>query len=578
LGRAATASYRLLQPFREKRIRLVRQLLGRNFSDEGCTEAVSLNLIGLAYAIHTHNLVANKPKILCTTKIRQLRPTAEDFRLSIDLLIEEIALARSLRECAAAALFGISMAKVGLCEAGQDGLERVSGAPFVEPVDLDDFVVDMSAKRWNEIAFIGNCYRISIQDLRESDWYDQGIVDQLQPDDKSQVNEGGDDKITSLSIGTAGDHDPYFETVELVDLWVPRDRIVVTVPRVGMDRVLRTIEWTGPSVGPYRKLIFLEAPGQLMPLPPAAQWYDLHVQANALYRKVVRQGLRQKTIVGAVAEGVDDADNVIKASDGDVIRLRQPGGMSEISFGGPNQPVLAMAVTARDLFSYFAGNLESYGGLGPQADTLGQDQIIHETASRQLKDMQDRMVEFTSEVVRDLAFWRWHDPLRVDRLNKRIEGVDFDFPTEFGPHTRAGMLFDYQFEIAPYSMQHRTPAMRLQTLMQFLNGFLIPAAGLMQSQGLSLDAKEIIKTIAAYSDMHEINDFVKFSPAAGGTSLDEQSQKAPPSITHESSHRTYERINRPGRTNRGADYALAQTMLGGGVQGSEAASVAGMQE
>lgn len=577
LRRAVTANWRLMAPFRDKRRQQIKQLLGRNFSDDGFRESIPMNLIALAYSVHVHNLVANRPRVLVTTKIRELQPTATDFQVSVDLLMKEIEIVQSLRRCAAAGLFGLTFAKMAICDDGSQDPQKVAGQPFLEDIDLDDLVVDMQ-KRWSQVAFIGNLYGIAEDELRGNDLYIQSVVDKLRPQpDESRLNVDGSEHISTLSVGSGIDEEPYTRTIDVIDVWIPRDKLLITLPRADINEALRVVEWDGPEHGPYHKLAFLEAPGQLMPLTPAAQWYDQHVLANALYRKVARQALRQKTVLGAVAEGLDDADRILKADDGDILKLRVQGGAQEYSFGGPQQAVLAMSVMAKDLFAYFAGNLDSYGGLSPQADTLGQDQLIHETASRQLKAMQDRMVEFTEQIVRDLAYYRWHDPIRTDNVTKRIEGVDFDFQSQFGPASKLGMFFNYQFEVVPYSMQHRTPAMRLQTMLQMLEKVIMPTTPLMQQQGLGLDVREMIRTIANYSDMYELNNWLRYSPESGGGHLADEEREPLPSILSGNRDRTVTRINRPDRTRRAADYALTQTLLGGGVQDSEAMAATGFR-
>ena len=67
------------------------------------------------------------------------------------------------------------------------------------------------------------------------------------------------------------------------------------------------------------------------------------------------------------------------ANDGEVILVNDANSLKEMRFGGPDQANLAFAIHAKATHSEIAGNLQTLGGLSPQADTLGQEQLLNQS-------------------------------------------------------------------------------------------------------------------------------------------------------------------------------------------------------
>jgi len=94
---------------------------------------------------------------------------------------------------------------------------------------------------------------------------------------------------------------------------------------------------------------------------------------------------------------------------------------------------------------------------------------------------------------------------------------------------------------------------------------LSPYIPMMEAQGITIDFEGWFREAARYADMPALERILRFtSPqhteagpvAAGGRPAE--------------TRRTNVRINTPGRTRSGVDTALTQSLLGKGIQGSEA--------
>lgn len=569
LREAVTYSRQKLQPFRDARIAALRQYVGRHYSDNGATDKVPVNLLELAINIYMQQLAARPPKALVVTPYWQLRPSALNLELATNAHIRKIKIANQLRLAVIDAMFAIGIMKIGLTESDPidiDGVLRDPGKPFAEAVHLDDWVHDVTARTYEQCQFAGNRYRISYE--LAMDLFSGEGRDELAPEPAQGINETGDERAEMISRG--GDANPaqFKDTVELWDLWLPDEKLLVTMPVEGTGKPLRILDWAGAEDGPYRLLSFSPVPGNVMPLPPVALWMDLHELSNRIFRKLGRQAERQKTLLGVRTSGQKDGETVINADDGEAVTMDDPKNAQEYNYGGIKSESLAFLIQLKDMFAYFAGNLDALGGLSPQADTLGQDELLTANASKRVLVMQDRMVEFTTDVITDIARYLYNDPITPIPVLKQVKGTDIQVPGTFEPEERVAPFSTYNFEIEPYSMQHQGPAARLQALTQVFTNFLVPFAPMLEQQGITINFRGLLEIISRYGNMPELDGLlVMQEPLSSSLPGPVGMPKSP--VTK----RTYERINRPGATRQGKDAALMQTLLGGGAQPAEMAAL-----
>ena len=573
LWKAVEHSRQKMEPFRRNRVAAIRQFVGAHYSDDGSEDKTPVNLLLLAVEIYLRELTANAPRALVTTKYTQLKSQAETLRLALDHLIDEIRLGKTIGTFALDAFFSLGIVKVGLnysdsVEIG--GIFHDVGQPFVEPVDLDDFVIDMTAKRFEQVQFIGNRYRLPRKAAKDSKLFDATALKKLPDDEKKGTNETGDEKAESITTGSESPTEMFQDYIELWDIWLPQENRVLTVSMEEQATILREVEWAGPENGPYRLLSLREVPSSLMPLPPVAKLMDLHTSENVLYRKVIRQAERQKKFLGVQGGAEEDGERIVDVADGKAIRVDNPKAAEEFSLGGFDQQTLGLVIHIKDMFSWIAGNLDALGGLGPQSDTVGQDKILTESASKLSADMQDRLVAAVQDILGDLAWYLWTDPLIELPIVKRVPGTDIEVLTKFSAEELEGDFLQYNIQIEPYSMQHRTPGMRLNTLTQIFNTYIVPFAPMLEQQGIVVNFEALLRIISDYSDMPEVLDILDFF---GPSQVEERGPVGEPPRQSPVTHRINERVNRPGATRSGKDNALLQTLMGGGAQASEMASV-----
>jgi hypothetical protein len=218
-----------------------------------------------------------------------------------------------------------------------------------------------------------------------------------------------------------------------------------------------------------------------------------------------------------------------------------------------------------------AGNLDMMGGLSPQSHTLGQDELLAQSASGAISDKQDDVLKMTSAVCKALGWYFWHHPLQVMRSKFTIPGVpDISTTQHITPDQRAQIPWDQlELNVDPYSLRHQTPQQRLQSMQQLFQSLILPTQQIWMQQGISMDWNAVFTQIGEWMDMPQLAEWLTvqdpIQPGSqgdgGGDALGMPAQ----------TNRTYTRVNRPGQTSQGAANTQIQALLGGNPQNASMA-------
>ncbi len=555
-------SNRKLDKPRAERLRSIKQFVGSHYADAGSQKTVPTNFLKLAVDIFVRLLSARAPRVLLTTRDQTMRPTVANLEIAVNQIPEEIGLAATLRRITTEAMFSFGIVKMGLATVDKI-LGHEYGESFVDDVTIDDYFCDMTTGRRDLIQYEGNDYWLPYDKVMESKWFEN--KDGLKADEYAILGESGQDRAESITMSETPTL--YKDKVWLRDVWLPEENVLVTYA-VKSERRLKTTKWNGPDGGPYLILGFSDVPGNILPLPPVSVWYDLHELGNALYRKLATQADSQKTVLGFPGGDVESVDDFKKAKDGDGIRYTgiKP---EKLTAGGVDPTTLAFFLNNRDLYAYFAGNLDSLGGLAPMTETVGQDKLLSESAGAQLRDMRAKTVEFNQLIFKALAYYEWHDPVRQRSLEKTIPNTDLSIQVPWTPRTRKGKYPSFDLKVDVFSLQDDSPQLKLQRLGLLIERYILPLEPFIQQQGGTVDVRAILGLVAKYADFPELDEIVQFVQDLG---LAPQGQGAGPKKPTETTRR-YERVNRPGATEGGKSQILQQALLGGRPQGSEMESI-----
>ena len=543
-----------LAGFRDNRLEYIQQQVGIHYSeDEGAEDKVPINFVEMYLSLLTRRLAAQNPRVMARTSHWQYKPRAASLEAALNKLLPDIEFSDELLMALQDAIVAIGIMKVGLSDDGW------MGRPFARHVDFDDFVIDMQATRWNQIKYIGDRYRIPYEDVMDNDDFDEEAKKFVKPLKSSYTDDQGHTRASSIMHGGMLDDDEFDPDCELLDLWMPRYGALVTLPGAGDGiplKVQRMPKMKKPHLGPYRPLYFNRVLAQLMPLPPAANIMDLHLAQNELFNLSIRQASRQKTIVAARGSAKDDAERVKNAKDGEIILVDNPEDLKEIRFGGADPATFATTIQLKDLANWRSGNIESLAGLGMNADTAKQEQLINTMANGAIEAMESTVVLYVTEVVGELAMLLWEDPITEYEITKRLPGSDMTINTYWSPEDRTGSLNDYEISIEPFSLRHKSPEQRAELTFKLWT-MIMQSLPIMQAQKVMPSVLGFLRTMANLLDMRpeleELVIYMQQQPAEQGGEGGGMKPQGP---------RQYEHINRnAGGTPQARDAAMAQQLM-----------------
>lgn len=562
-----------LQGPRQFRFRAVSEFVGGNYSEEGNAKPVPVNAIASYVSIVGRRLIAQNPRVMLSTPLRAQRPTVKVMEAWANAEVRRMNVQETLSRVVTDALFSVGVCKVALATPSDAAVKAWglrAGTPLVSCVDLDDLCVDMNAKRFDEVEFIGHRYRVPLRTVRDSKLYDRSRL-RLTADYQKRYNQQGDERISTIGATTYRAFEQDFEDqVDLWEVYLPGHKLVCTFadsdwgnPEVADDgrgpQPLRVQRWVGPECGPYHVLGFQHVPGNLLPKGPVQDLLPLHLAINNGYRKILRQAARLKNLTLYGKNNSADAAAVEAAGDGELLGLDNPAGIARLVTGGADPGLVTLMTQLLAVFDERAGNLRGLGGLGPQSKTLGQDRMLNESASATITDMQAASVNFTESVMRALCWYFHHDPFRTMEATYSLPGLpDVAIERRATPRMRRQVPWEkLDLSVDPYSLQHQTPQTKAAALQGLMTNVVTPILPLLQQAGVTVDFPKFLQILADLTGMPEVTEIVAVQdpPEPRGESGPDAAAGPGPQGT-----RTYERVSRPADT-AGADLNRLQTQL-----------------
>lgn len=534
LFQAVETSYRKLEPFRTMQQALVDEYAGDGYGAGGKSSKreIIVNLLNQTVDAYMMVLAANRPRVLVSTHKPALKPFAAHYQVALNNLMQEIGIEYTIRRWVLDAFFCIGIVKVHMANSGLVQIEKDlwadPGKPFASNVSLDNFVYDTSATKWTEVQFAGDCYRIPFDDLQDSTIYDQDVVKDIRPSSKTEWET---ERLENIGRGYEVDQDEFLPMVDLIDLWLPRDGVIETYPckftagkLTPYGEPAARMEWDGSEFGNYHVFGFGDVPENIMPTSPASQLAALARHINNIYRKQIRSARDFKEIDTYPPGGEKDGRSVQNAKHGDLVCVNDPRELGKIRTGGVSQELQMFLLNMQNDFNSAAGNLSAMLGLGAQADTLGQEKLIHGAVGGKTASMAERVRDAVTSLARDLGHMVWRDEVNVIPGQIELEGLDgYAVDATWRPNDREGDFIDYNLSIDVYSMAYKSPAERANAILQVLSQVYGPFMQMLMSQGGTINFQRLNETLAELMDMPRLKDIVQF---AGD--IPEQPGAAPP--------------------------------------------------
>lgn len=517
VSKAVNVSMAKFDHFRRARGRFLAQMTGRFYSRQGPGDAEErkaspINLLHSAVSTMIPNLVYNDPKFKTTTNILPYRNYGDVLGLGINHLGKRVGLRMTLRKAITDAIFMAGFIKTGIASTEEfitiEGSDVTLGQPYVDRIDPDDMILDPMARDWDEQSFIGNRFRVNLEDLQASGLYDNDLLDKL--GSRYDSLDAGDSPAEKI-IGdkSSQQFSEINKYVDLVEVYLPDEQIVVTLPyRKGdtQDKFLRTADYQGPKKGPFHMLGFTYVPDNVLPVAPAGIWYDLHILGNRIARKLSRQAERIKRVLAYQGSAVDDANEIAEADDGESVRVDDINAIKEVAYGGAGEDSYKYMEWVQKKFSDQSGNLDLLAGTGAGAPTATQSEMLQANTSVRLSDMQSLVYQFTAEIGQALAFYLHTDPLIELPLARRVNGADQQ--VIYTPEMREGDWLDFHIAVEPFSMARQDPNTAVRRKLEFATNVIPAAAQGVQLLGPGFKIGAFLKRIAMDVGIEDVDEFI----------------------------------------------------------------------
>ena len=564
---AIRSSRTALEPFRRVRRALIKDYVGSWYSEGGAENKTLVNLINQTARIYTIALAANNPQVLVSTPALENIPFARRFEINLNKLIGDMSLETTFRAILLDAFFCLGCGVVmmrdtdtrfhGLLESEED-VWLDPGEPWFNRVSLDDLILDMPAKELTKMRYCGHRYRADYEKVMSEPGYDKKVKDKLKPTSREHHDSVGTVRGMASDHGSAEDDD-LKDMVWLMDIWIAENNSIVTM---ACDQELPPLierEWIGSQSGPYKFLSLGDTPDNVIPTSPAINLKGMHDLQNRLHRRMEDDSDAHRVVNAYPPGGADDAERIRTASRNSWVKMGDPKSIQQVEVGGVDQRDMALATFLQTEYDRFAGNLQAMGGLGQQATTLGQEELIHGNVSRNVADMRMAVVSFASDCILDLGRLMWEDQTLEIKSSMEVANTGIQVRSDWTPDLRRGNFEDYEFKVEPYSMVFKTPEQKLQELFQVLRE-IAPLWPMFQASGATLDAQAIVDEIARLKNRPEFKRFISFAIPTDMLGGDQNTVRQSPVTSRE----TIRRNVPSGGTDQARSNTLIRDLMSGG--------------
>lgn len=549
-----------LEDYRKTGIEFIRQFVGHKYKPQGGTDSKKypINMMEFFVTTLTQKLAASPPRVLVETFNQDALPKIDGYQFTLNREIVKMNLLDTINAVLTDSFFypfGVARTGISYSEPyGSGGYRSTPGTIFTEHVPFDCFVCDMTASSLEEADWYGHEYDLFLEDVLNNEQYEKDARDEIRThyiNLRQQSQARGRSSAQDIGVNYQPDQALY-DKVRLYDIYIPKHNILVTITENGVTQIpLRVIEWAGPKGGPYTFLSYYKVPKNIMPLQPVASISTLNDALNQSTNKLLDQVMSKKRITVGPKEAEEDNAAMAAARDGDHIGLENYGQIQDLVIGEIDNALWSVVLGLQGTTNEVSGNILMLGGSGRQGETLGQDQLSQQNASGRVLHLERRFGEFVQLTIRHIGHWIYTDPVTVYRVRKKVQGIDLEIESDFGPEDRADAEEHWHdILLIPYSMQNPGPAARLQMITNFILQVYPAVANVLREQGRYLDADRLISTWAAYTNMPDLDQIFLALGTPGDQSSGDLLSGVPKART------PHEHIHRSGNSGQGNQNAL----------------------
>jgi hypothetical protein len=221
-----------------------------------------------------------------------------------------------------------------------------------------------------------------------------------------------------------------------------------------------------------------------------------------------QQAEAQKDVLAYEDRAEEDVQRIMDTPGTGTVRVNHIDGIKPISFNGANPLNYQWIEYIESQFTKQGAAPDVLGGRGSQSQTLGQEQMVFNNATRLVGTMYSRFASVTESILKKLAWAFWTNPTSYVPVLKEIPGVG-QLPVVFSDQKKVGDFYDFAYKITPYSTQRDIPEVKYQKLMQFMLQWIIPTMQMAEQQGTQLDITTVSEILGNYIGLDSMNQWYK---------------------------------------------------------------------
>jgi hypothetical protein len=392
--------------------------------------------------------------------------------------------------------------------------------PKVEILDFEDYFLDMRQTDDRDIDFEGHEYDILRDELHDPEKYDQEAVKSMDDSTRSK------DQFVRR---------PLYDRSRVRCCWLPRHRLLLTLPAKGGNKALRVQEYKGPPQGPYIGMALTKRRGSIIPTSRASFLLDLHDFCAVTQRQVFLQADQFCEFFLVDSQFEQAADIHRTAEYGRYYTVDNINAVKREIKGGVNQGTMLTSMQASDMFNERAGNLRLLAGQSTGEPTARQANQLGFGVDQMVRDCRSALNKFARQIYDQVAWYILNDDVSPMKQVEWTDDAGITSPSWWMPGVgRQLQGGDPELEIIPDSMIDRSSEEQAAALIDSVR----TVASLLTVPGnapVFLNHQEVVEHLGELRNQPElaklfgqapdVESLVPGNEAAGG--VIQQGEKAP---------------------------------------------------
>lgn len=204
-----------------------------------------------------------------------------------------------------------------------------------------------------------------------------------------------------------------------------------------------------------------------------------------------------------------EAGSVKDTDDQGTVGTDDPKDYTVLSFGGNIEGLIKVLSAIEPRQNRGGGNPDAIGGQEKQSSTLGQDQMLLQSASVRIEYWRGKLRDGIQSALQSVAGYVWDNEGDVVRVSHRSHGSPTAVVHQWNRDEFPGAFEDYEIDVSPYGFTGDSPERKYQRITTWVEKILTPWAMQAVQQGYQIDVARIIRTTGELAEVPGIEKLVR---------------------------------------------------------------------